>query len=142
MERTRHAGDLRAGLPHQGDRGIQQSPIRQQRAVHHDRSFARWSRNRTQAVTSMPGQLQLRHYLGYISLCLIWGSTWMAIRVVVKDVPPLWAAALRFVIAAVILLAIALIRRMPFPQTRREWRAVAVLSFTMMAFYYGLIFWA
>ncbi len=90
----------------------------------------------------MPGQLQLRHYLGYASLCLIWGSTWMAIRVVVKDVPPLWAAALRFVIAAAILLAIAAVRRLPFPQTNREWRAVVVLSFTMMAFYYGLIFWA
>ncbi len=87
-------------------------------------------------------RLRVRHYLGYASLCLIWGTTWMAIRVIVQDVPPLWAAALRFVLAAAILLAIAVVKRLPFPATGRQWRTVIVLSFTMMALYYGLIFWA
>jgi drug/metabolite transporter (DMT)-like permease len=90
----------------------------------------------------MSKQLQLRHYLGYTLLCLIWGSTWMAIRVVVQYVPPLWAAALRFVTASAILLLIAVVRGLPFPLTKRQWKAVTVLSFTMMALYYGLIFWA
>lgn len=43
------------------------------------------------------------HLLAYISLCLIWGSTWLAIRVSVRDVPPMEAAAIRFSLAAIVL---------------------------------------
>ena len=52
---------------------------------------------------------------GYIALCLIWGSTWLAIRVVVRDVPPLEAAALRFLAAGVLLLGMALAQKRPWP---------------------------
>lgn len=82
------------------------------------------------------------HLLGYIALCLIWGSTWLAIRVVVRDVPPLEAAALRFVAAGALLLGAALIQRRRWPRDRSQWSAVAVLSLTMMAVPYGLLFWA
>ncbi|HET9838561.1 MAG TPA: DMT family transporter [Candidatus Angelobacter sp.] len=91
----------------------------------------------SQARTFTRGQL-----LGYLSLCLIWGSTWLAIRVVVHDVPPFKAAALRFVAAAVLLLVAALAQKRRWPQDGREWAAVLVLSFTMMAVPYGLLFWA
>jgi len=84
----------------------------------------------------------LTHYLVYGLLCLIWGSTWMAIRVVVRDVPPLWSAGVRFVIAAAILLLLAALRRSPAPQGPRQWRAVGVLGIAMIAFPYGLLFWA
>ena len=40
---------------------------------------------------------------GYIALCLIWGSTWLAIRFAVRDLPPFLAAALRFFVAASLL---------------------------------------
>jgi drug/metabolite transporter (DMT)-like permease len=80
--------------------------------------------------------------LAYASLCLIWGSTWMAIRVLVQDVPPLRAAWVRFLLAATLLGGSALVWRLPLPATRREWRAVLLLSVTMMAVPYGLIFWA
>lgn len=80
--------------------------------------------------------------MGYGSLCLIWGSTWLGIRVVVRDVPPFEAAALRFIIGGVLLLGAALIQKRPWPRDRKQWRAVAVLSLTMMALPYGLLFWA
>ena len=79
---------------------------------------------------------------GYISLCLIWGSTWLAIRVVVHDVPPLEAAFLRFFAAAVLLLGLALAQRRSWPVSRQQWNAIAVLSLTIMAVPYGLLFWA
>lgn len=66
----------------------------------------------------------------------------MAIRVVVRDIPPLRAAAIRFVIASVILLAVAFAQKASLPAGRREWWATFVLSITMMAFPYGLLFWA
>lgn len=80
--------------------------------------------------------------LGYISLCLIWGSTWLAIRVVVHDVPPFQAAALRFIVAGLVLLGMALAQRRRWPQGAEQWNAMLVLSLTMMAMPYGMLFWA
>lgn len=85
---------------------------------------------------------RLSHYLVYGVLCSIWGTTWMAIRVLVRDVPPLWSAGVRFTLAAVIMLLIAALRGSKPPQGPREWRAVLVLGITMIAFPFGLIFWA
>ena len=82
------------------------------------------------------------HYVVYGVLCLIWGSTWMAIRVLVHDVPPLWSAGVRFVIAAALLLLVAAVRGSKAPQGPRQWRAVSVLGLTMIAIPYGLLFWA
>jgi drug/metabolite transporter (DMT)-like permease len=80
--------------------------------------------------------------LGYISLCLIWGSTWLAIRLVVRDVPPLEAAALRFLAAGVLLLGMAVVQKRRWPSGGRQWNAIFVLSLTIMAVPYGLLFWA
>jgi len=49
-------------------------------------------------------QLSRKHYAAYALICLIWGSTWGAIRLLVRDVPPIRAAAIRFFLAAFILL--------------------------------------
>jgi drug/metabolite transporter (DMT)-like permease len=80
--------------------------------------------------------------LAYISLCLIWGSTWMAIRVVVRDVPPLQAAGVRFLAAGALLLAWAWAQKRKWPRGEQQWKAVIVLSLTIMAVPYGLLFWA
>jgi drug/metabolite transporter (DMT)-like permease len=79
---------------------------------------------------------------GYVSLCLIWGSTWLAIRIVVRDVPPFEAAALRFVTAGVLLLGMALLQKRRWPADGSQWNAICVLSLTIMALPYGLLFWA
>ncbi len=80
--------------------------------------------------------------LGFLALCLIWGSTWLAMRVAVKEVPPLKAAALRFLIAAILLLASLLFRKAKWPQGRQQWNAIGLLSFTVIGVPYGLLFWA
>ena len=90
-----------------------------------------------QSSTFTRGQLA-----GYIALCLIWGSTWLAIRLVVRDVPPLEAAALRFLVAGVLLLGIAMAQRRPWPADGAQWNALLVLSLSIMAVPYGLLFWA
>lgn len=86
--------------------------------------------------------LRRLHLLAYISLCLIWGSTWLAIRVTVRYVPPLLAAGLRFSLAAVCLFAWVILRRLPRPAGTRQWNALLVLGFTVIAIPYGLLFWA
>ncbi|HUS19671.1 MAG TPA: EamA family transporter [Terriglobales bacterium] len=91
---------------------------------------------------SSTAALSLRHYLAYALLCAIWGSTWMAIRVVVLEVPPLWAAAVRFVIAAIILAALAALQRASLPKSVKQWRDITILGVTIMAIPFGLLFWA
>ncbi|HEY6308176.1 MAG TPA: EamA family transporter [Candidatus Angelobacter sp.] len=80
--------------------------------------------------------------LGYIALCLIWGSTWLAIVYVVEDVPPLEACAIRFLIGGAILLVAAALQRRRWPRGERQWQAILVLSVSIMAVPYGLLFWA
>ncbi len=86
--------------------------------------------------------LSRKHYIAYASICLIWGSTWGAIRLLVRDVPPLRAAAVRFGLAATLLLAVIVLRRLWSRPDARQWRALIVLGFTMMGIPYGLVFWA
>ncbi len=94
------------------------------------------------AASSAPHRFEPIDYLVYIVLCLIWGTTWMAIRVLVRDVSPLWAAGVRFVLAA-LLLAVALAIRKTTPiRGARQWRATIILGFTIVAIPYGLLFWA
>jgi putative membrane protein PagO len=86
--------------------------------------------------------LTRKHYFAYGLICLIWGSTWSAIRLLVRDVPPIRAAAIRFFLAAIILLGIALARAKTLSLTSRELRALLILGITMMGLPYGLLFWA
>ncbi len=87
-------------------------------------------------------RLSRLQYLAFATLCLIWGSTWMAIRVLVHDVPPLRAAAIRFVLADFFLIVIVLAKKLRWPQTRQQWRALIVLGITFIGLPYGLLFWA
>lgn len=79
--------------------------------------------------------------LAFAVLCLIWGSTWFAIRILVEQVPPIRSAALRFAIAVVVLVPIVAARKIRLPG-RRVMIASAILSVTMIALPYALIFWA
>src|SRR5262245_55666500 len=81
-------------------------------------------------------------WLGYAVLCVIWGSTWLAIRVVVRDVPPLQAAAWRFVAAGALLLGLAVLQKRAWPRAPGQWNSILVLSVTMMGLPYCLLFWA
>lgn len=56
----------------------------------------------------------------YIILCLIWGSTWLAIKIGLGSAPPLYAASARFLIAVTILIAIVKIKGLSFPKGLRN----------------------
>lgn len=84
-------------------------------------------------------QLSRVQWLGYVALCLIWGSTWLAIRFAVHDIPPLEAAAIRFLAAGVLLIFLALLQKREWPRGQDQWNALLVLSLTIMAVPYGLL---
>jgi drug/metabolite transporter (DMT)-like permease len=74
-------------------------------------------------------------------LCLIWGSTWLAIKVGLRDLPPITFAGIRFVIASVLLFAIILIRRIRLPATSADWQLLAWTGFLNITVNYALVFW-
>ena len=79
--------------------------------------------------------------LAFSIIYFVWGSTFLAIRVGVREVPPFLLAGMRFFIAGVILYAWMRAKRTPSP-TAREWGAATLLAVLIFVFDYGLLFWA
>ncbi len=77
----------------------------------------------------------------WLLLSLIWGSTWLFIKLGLRDLPPISFAGIRFVIAACILLLIVAARRTPLPRDRRDWGLIAITGFLAFTVNYGLLFW-
>jgi drug/metabolite transporter (DMT)-like permease len=83
----------------------------------------------------------MRARLVWLILCCIWGSTWLFIKIGLKDLPPLTFAGIRFVIASAILIAIVAVRRLPFSDLITNWRLLALTGVLSFSFNYGFIFW-
>jgi drug/metabolite transporter (DMT)-like permease len=83
----------------------------------------------------------MKSRLVWLLLCLIWGSTWLFIKLGLKDLPPLTFAGIRFVIAAIILLVIIAVRRVPLPNKRRDLLLLALTGVLSFSLNYGLVFW-
>ncbi len=79
--------------------------------------------------------------LAFAIIYLVWGSTFLAIRVGVREVPPFLLAGMRFVAAGAVLFAWMRVKGTPSP-TRREWAAAALLAIGIFVLDYGLVFWA
>ena len=77
----------------------------------------------------------------WLILCGIWGSTWLFIKIGLRDLPPLTFAGLRFVLASAILVSLIMIRRARWPRTRSEWYLIAVSGVLQFTLNYGLVFW-
>jgi drug/metabolite transporter (DMT)-like permease len=75
----------------------------------------------------------------YAVLVVIWSSTWVAIRIGVQDMPPLFSAGLRFTVAGAGLLVICRLLNRPL---RSDPLLVATLAALPFAMAYGLIYWA
>lgn len=79
--------------------------------------------------------------LAFAIIYFVWGSTFLAIRVGVREVPPLILAAMRFGVAGVILCGWALARGEPSPN-KRQWISASLLAVFIFVVDYGLLFWA
>lgn len=79
--------------------------------------------------------------LAFATIYLVWGSTFLAIRIGVHEVPPFLLAALRFLLAGGLMMTWLLARRVAAP-TAREWRTVFLVAFPIFLMNYGLVFWA
>ncbi|WP_045496412.1 DMT family transporter [Vibrio hyugaensis] len=70
----------------------------------------------------------------FLSVCLIWGTTWFAMEVALHSIPPVLATGMRFFLAAPLLFVMAKAFKQPlmFPKGKRHWIfIVAVLYFAL-----------
>jgi drug/metabolite transporter (DMT)-like permease len=79
--------------------------------------------------------------LAFAIIYFVWGSTFLAIRIGVREVPPFLLAGMRFLVAGVVLYAWMRARGTPSP-TLREWGGASLLAVLIFVFDYGLLFWA
>lgn len=79
--------------------------------------------------------------LVWLVLCIIWGSTWLFIKLGLEALPPLTFAAIRFVISCAIIFPIIRIRRIQLPRARADWILLAITGILSFGFNYGLVFW-
>ena len=79
-------------------------------------------------------------WLSLLVVYVVWGSTYLAIRVVVQEMPPFAAAALRFLASGLVMLGIALVvdRKHPRP-TRRQLADYALVGVLLLSFGNGLV---
>src|SRR5215471_19069738 len=79
--------------------------------------------------------------LAFATICLVWGSTFLAIRIGVREVPPFLLAALRFLIAGLVLYGWMILRGERSPGGR-QWTSAFLLAILIFVMDYGLLFWA
>ena len=77
------------------------------------------------AVSWRAGTLTV--YGALLAVYVIWGSTYLAIRIALEGFPPFLMAGVRFVFAGAVLFAFLRARGMPAP-TRRQWRSAAIVG--------------
>src|SRR5258708_31740871 len=70
-------------------------------------------------------------YVAFAAICVIWGTTFVAIRVAIETIPTLLVTGIRFPIAGLILLAIARLTGARFPTAPRDWRQQALAGLMM-----------
>jgi drug/metabolite transporter (DMT)-like permease len=92
------------------------------------------------AVSTKAPANRLFVILSFLSIYVIWGSTYLAIRYAVETIPPLYTAGIRHLTAGTILLVWALVKglRPTWPQLR----ASVVIGFFFFLVGHGLLHWA
>lgn len=77
-----------------------------------------------------------------IAVAIIWASAFIAIKIAVPETGPLWLAAIRVSIGAIILAPYALWKGMHLPKGSRQWRLIIVMSLLNVVIPFFLISWA
>ena len=77
----------------------------------------------------------------YVLLCVIWGSTWLVIKIGYGGLGPFNVAALRFVIAGGVLAVIVPVLGARWPRSRGEWLLILWVGMVLFGADYGLIYW-
>ena len=81
-------------------------------------------------------------YAAFAIVCVVWGTTYLGIRIAIETIPPLSLTAVRFVIAGAVMLGIARLRGEVIPTDRRILRSLALVGFLMVGVGNLAVVWA
>src|ERR1700757_2501481 len=84
---------------------------------------------------------RIRLFLSFFAIYVLWGTTFLAIRIAVEELPPLFAAGARFFTAGVLLYVFMRAKGEARP-TFAQWRSLMIMALLMFVAEYGPLFWA
>jgi drug/metabolite transporter (DMT)-like permease len=87
-----------------------------------------------------PGPPRLA-YLAWFAVCVIWGTTYLAIRIALETIPPTLLGGMRFLVAGLLLSAFVRLRRGPLPPSG-EWARQAGLGALLLGVGNGCVVWS
>jgi drug/metabolite transporter (DMT)-like permease len=93
------------------------------------------------ATVVSPARFSMGVVGAWLALCVIWSSTWLAIKIGLRDFPPISFVAFRFIIAAGVLAGICAGRFRFFPRHLADYSFLAFTGILTFAINYGLLFW-
>src|ERR1051326_7651826 len=83
-----------------------------------------------------------RTVAAFASVCIVWGTTYLFIRIAVETIPPLLLTSVRYLRAGVILLAIATLRGDRLPRDRRVLGEIVVVGVLLVGIGNLSVVWA
>lgn len=83
----------------------------------------------------------IKAYLAWIAICIIWGTTYLAIRIGVEDLPPLLFAGLRWLIAGPILFTVLRLKKYELPD-KKDLISLAIIGIALLGVGNGLVVFA
>jgi len=84
----------------------------------------------------------IKIFLVYALACLIWGSTWLAIKTSLESFTPFLSAGLRFVIASTFIMLILKFTQIRIQRDKLSIRLYFLMTFFSFVFPFGLVYWA
>ena len=79
--------------------------------------------------------------LVWLFLAFLWGTTWLVVRVGLEDLPPFTFAGVRFLLAAILLTVIAVVRRVRLPTAPSDWIMMIGTGLSAIGVTYAFQFW-
>lgn len=80
--------------------------------------------------------------LAYLAVCIFFGSTYLAIRIGVRDLPPNLFAGARFLTAGGVMLLYSKLKKLPFPQNKKDITNISVVGLLLLLGGNGLVVYA
>jgi drug/metabolite transporter (DMT)-like permease len=87
-------------------------------------------------------RLRLELFAAFAVIYIVWGSTFLGVRLGVRALPPFLFGGARFLLAGSLLALVAFLRRERFPAAPREWRPIPFMSVVMIALGNGMTTYA